>query len=142
VTRERSAAPNRPRFLREVGWFAVRTGAVFGLAGLATLLISVHAFADKVETQRTLLLSVLVFLGITALLRTLTDGEPQPLKGDVRLRWLAALAVPAYLAAMYVPVSYHFFQLTPLTDVRHWLLIGAVVIPAYGLSLATDRWRP
>jgi hypothetical protein len=108
---------------------------------LATLLISIHGFGDDVATQRTLLLSVLVFLGITALLRTLTDGEPQPLRGDVRLRWLAALAVPAYLLAMYVPVSYQFFRLTPLADVRHWLLVIAVVVPAYGLSLVTDRWR-
>jgi cation-transporting ATPase E len=141
LTRERSAAPTRPRFLREVGWFAVRTGVVFALAGLATLLVSVHAFGDDLETQRTLLLSVLIFLGITALLRVLTDGESQALKGDTRLRWLAGAAVPAYLAAMYLPVANRFFHLTPLTDVRHWLLILAVVGPAYGVSLLSDRWR-
>jgi cation-transporting P-type ATPase E len=141
LTRERSTASSRPHFLREVGWFAVRTGVVFALAGLATLLISIHGFGDGVATQRTLLLSVLIFLGVTALVRALTDGETQPLKGDTRLRWLAVAAVPAYLAAMYVPLSNDFFQLTPLTDVRHWLLILAVSAAAYGLSRWSDRWR-
>src|SRR5262249_50515018 len=61
LTRERSAAPTRPRFLREVGWFAVRTGVVFGLAGLVTLVVSRHVLGDDVRTQRTLLLSVLIF---------------------------------------------------------------------------------
>ena len=140
LTRERSAAPTRPHFLREVGWFAIRTGVVFALAGLATLLVSVQYFHDDRHTQRTLLLSVLIFLGITALFRTLTDGEEQPLKGDTRLRWLAIAAVPVYLAAMYVPIANRFFDLTCLTELRHWLLIAAVVIPAYGLCLLSDRW--
>jgi cation-transporting ATPase E len=141
LSRERSTAPTRPRFLREVGWFAVRTGAVFALAGLATLLVSIHGLGDDLRTQRTVLLSVLIFLGITALVRALTDGEAQPLRGDVRLRWLAALAVPAYLAVMFLPVANRFFRLTPLTDPRHWLLIGAVVAAAYGLSRLSDRVR-
>jgi cation-transporting P-type ATPase E len=141
LTRERSAAPTRPHFLREVGWFALRTGVVFGVAGLGTLLVSAQWFQDDHRTQRTLLLSVLIFLGITALFRTLTDGEEQPLKGDTRLRWLAIAAVPVYLAAMYVPVANAFFDLTPLTHLRHWLLIAVVTVCACGLSLWTDRWR-
>jgi cation-transporting ATPase E len=141
LTRERSVAPTRPHFLREVGWFAVRTGVAFALAGLATLLISRHGFDDNLETQRTLLLSVLIFLGITALLRVLTDGEPQPLKGDARLRWLGVAAAPAYLAVLYVPFARDFFHLTKLTEARHWLLILGVVIPTYVVSLLSDRWR-
>jgi cation-transporting ATPase E len=141
LTRERSTAPTHPHFLREVGWFAVRTGVVFALAGLATLLISVHGFHDDRHTQRTILLSVLIFLGITALFRALTDGEEQPLKGDARLRWLAIAAVPVYLAAMFVPLANRFFDLTRLTEVRHWLLIAGVVIAAYCLCLLSDRWR-
>jgi cation-transporting ATPase E len=139
LTRERSVAPTRPRFLREVGWFALRTGVVYALAGLATLLISLHVFGDDLQTQRTLLLSVLIFLGITALLRALTDGEPAPLKGDVRLRWLAAAAVPAYLLALYLPLSNRFFHLTPLSEPRHWLLVLGVVILAYLLTRLADR---
>jgi len=142
LTRERSVAATRPHFLREVGWFAVRTGVVFALAGLATLLVSLHAFGDDLRTQRTLLLSVLIFLGITALLRALTDGEEQPLKGDARLRWLAVAAAPVYLTAMYIPITSRFFHLTPLTEVSHWLLIAGVVVPAYALSLLSDRLTP
>jgi len=141
LTRERSASATRPRFLREVGWFAIRTGVVFALAGLATLLISIHGFEDARRTQRTLLLSVLIFLGITALLRVLTDGEERPLKGDTRLRWLAVAAAPTYLAVMFVPFTNRFFDLTPLTEWHHWFLIAGVVLPAYALSLLSDRWR-
>jgi cation-transporting ATPase E len=140
LTRERSSAPTRPHFLREVGWFAIRTGVVFGLAGLVTLLISVQWFGDNRRTQRTLLLSVLIFLGITALFRTLTDGEEQPLKGDTRLRWLTIAAVPVYLAAMFIPLANDFFDLTPLTQLRHWLLIGVVIGASYALCLLSDRW--
>jgi cation-transporting ATPase E len=139
-TRERSAAATRPRFLSEVGWFALRSGVIFGLAGLVTLLLSVHVFGDDRQAQRTLLLSVLIFLGITALLRALADREEAPLRGDRRVRWLALAAVPVYLAAMFVPIARDFFRLTPLTDVWHWLLVVGVVSVAYGLSLWSDRF--
>src|SRR5262249_13092360 len=114
LSRERSTAATRPDFLREVGWFAIRTGVVFALAGLAILLLSVHVWPEDVRTQRTLLLSVLILLGITALLRALTDGEPQPLLGDTKLRWLAVAAVPVYLMMMYLPWPARFFELAPL----------------------------
>ncbi len=84
LSRERSRAPTRSDFLREVGWFALRTGFVFALAGLTILLLSVQVWRDPVRTQRTLLLSLLVLLGITALLRALKDGESEPLVGDAK----------------------------------------------------------
>src|SRR5262249_62322224 len=40
LSRERSAVATRPRFLREVGWFAVRTGVVFAVAGIVLLLVA------------------------------------------------------------------------------------------------------
>jgi cation-transporting ATPase E len=138
LTRERSAAATKPHFLREVGWFAVRTGVVFGAAGLAVMALGARFCNCDMEGQRTLLLSVLILLGITALLRALRDGEERPLAGDRRLRWLAAAAVPAYLAAMYVPPSAQFFRLTML-DVGQWLLVLAVAGPAYLLTLLSDR---
>src|SRR5262249_42425199 len=94
ISRERSRAPTRPDFLREVGWFAIRTGVVFALAGLTVLLFAIHVWGEPPKTQRTLLLSVLVLLGVTALLRALTDGETQPLVGDRWLRWIAVGAIP------------------------------------------------
>jgi cation-transporting ATPase E len=142
LTRERSLAATRPRFLREVGWFAVRTGVVFGLAGLTIMALAPLFWAldqsSREKLQRTLLLSVLVLLGITALLRSLRDGERQPLAGDRRLRWLAAGAVPAYLLAMYLPPSADFFQLTMLSAWQ-WLLVLAVAAPAYLLTRLSDR---
>jgi cation-transporting ATPase E len=138
LSRERSASPTRPRFLREVGWFALRTGLVFALAGIVLLLISVWGNEDDVRTQRTLLLSALTLLGVTSLLRTLTDGETEPLRGDTKFRWLAAAAIPVYLAAMYVGPSADFFDLVGL-DWAQWGLVLAVVLPAYGLCKLSDR---
>jgi cation-transporting ATPase E len=139
LSRERSTTPTRSHYLTEVGWFALRTGVVFAVAGLTVLFVS-RALWDSVDdrTQHTMLLTVLILLGITALLRSLTDGEPQPLKGDTRLRWLAVLALPAYLLAMYLPLSQWIFELVPLS-LAQWLLVLAVVVPAYLLTLASDR---
>jgi hypothetical protein len=87
-----------------------------------------------------MLLSVLVLLGITALLRALTDGEGQPLVGDRRIRWLGLAAIPTYLLAMYLPMSAHFFELSMLS-VWEWLQVLTVVVPAYLLTLASDRLK-
>ncbi len=137
LSRERSQGATRPRFLREVGSFAVRSGVVFALAGLTMLLLAVHVWRYDERTQVTQLLSMLILLGITALLRALTDGEAQPLVGDTRFRLLAAAALPAYLLAMYWDFSARFFQLAAL-DWLQWLQVVAVALPAYGLSLLSD----
>jgi cation-transporting P-type ATPase E len=140
LSRERSRAPTRSDFLREVGWFAIRTGVVFALAGLVILLLAVRVWGDDIPTQRTLLLSTLVLLGITALFRALRDGESVPLVGDTKFRWVAVAAMPLYLLALYWPPSQRFFQLVGL-DWGDWLRVLAVVVPAYGLSLLSDRLR-
>jgi cation-transporting ATPase E len=135
LSRERSASATRPRFLREVGWFAIRTGVIFAMAVVVVLVLS----ADHVEkVQRTMLLTVLILLGITALLRVLTDGEEKPLAGDGRFRLLAAMVVPVYLLVLYLPFSAHFFKLEPLTFAQ-WGLVVVVAAGGYGLTLLSDR---
>jgi cation-transporting ATPase E len=138
LSRERSRSATRPDFLREVGGFAVRSGVVFAAAGLTILLLGVHAWGYGEKTQVTQLLSVLILLGITALLRALVDGETQPLVGDTRFRLLAAAALPAYVLAMYWDLSARFFQLAALDWVQ-WGQVVAVAVPACGLSLLSDR---
>jgi cation-transporting ATPase E len=138
LSRERSRGATRPDFLREVGGFAVRSGVVFALAGLTILLLGVHVWGHGEKVQVTQLLSVLILLGIVALLRALVDGEAQPLKGDTRFRLLAAAALPAYLLAMYWDFSARFFQLAAL-DWGQWAQVAAVALPACGLSLLSDR---
>jgi cation-transporting ATPase E len=140
MSRERSTAATKPHFLGEVGWFAVRSGVLMALGGFAVLLWAVHVAGDDVKTQRTLLLSVLILLGITALWRALSDGEEQPLRGDTRFRWLGMAAVPAYLASMYVPVSARFFQLAAL-DAGQWLVVVVIVIVTASLTMMSDRWK-
>jgi cation-transporting P-type ATPase E len=137
LSHEGSAAGPRPAFLREVGSFAVRTGLVFALAGLAILLLSAHVWGMEPAGQRTLLLSTLVLLGVTALFRVLTDGEHVRSGRDTPIRFLALLAVPVYLAVMYCPATAGFFQLEPLR-LAEWLGVLSVVLPGYALCLLSD----
>jgi cation-transporting ATPase E len=137
LSRERSTAATRPGFVREVGWFAIRTGLILGLAGLVMMLISARVLAQDGKTGRTLLLSTLILLGVGTLLRALTDGESQPLVGDTKFRWLAVLALPVYAVALYLPLANDFFQLVPL-GLAEWALVLAVAGPAYLLCLASD----
>lgn len=138
-SRERSTAATKPRFLLEVGWFALRTGVIFALAGLVVLGLAglMHGGDDK--AQRTMLLSTLILVGITALWRTLKDGEPETLQGDFRIRMLGLAAIPLYLLAMYWPLAAGFFQLVPM-NVVDWLVVAAVAGAAYGATLASDVW--
>ncbi len=135
LSRERSTSATRPRFLREVGWFAIRTGVIFAIAVVVVLMLSAE---HNEKVQRTMLLTVLILLGMTALLRVLTDGEEKPLAGDGRFRLLAALVVPVYLLALYLPFSARFFELEPLTFAQ-WGLVVIVAVGGYGLTLLSDR---
>ena len=147
LSRERSTSATKPRFLREVGSFALRTGVMFGLAGIAILLIAGQSHASDESGQRTMLLSVMILLGISALWRALTDGEPAQLRGDRRFRLLGVLAIPVYVTAMYWPAPYWpapqwstpavFFKLTPLGMVD-WGIVLLVVGVTYGMCLVGD----
>jgi cation-transporting ATPase E len=136
--KERSTSATRPHFLREVGFFAIRTGVIFGLAGILMLSLTKHVWEYDERTQRTMLLSLLILLGITALFQALKDGEAQRLQGDSRLRWLAACAVPAYLLAMYWHFSSHFFELTMLSWMQ-WVQVLVVVLPTIGVVLLSEH---
>jgi cation-transporting ATPase E len=182
LSRERSTSATRPGFLREVLWFAGRTGVVMGVGGLVLGLIANSEWPWSVKVQalphesvavsgasaeavgtfsvlsayyegvievnnfnekmhHTLLLSFLVLVGVTALLRVLTDGETQPLIGDTKFRWLAVGAIPVYLLAMYLPPAADFFQLVPLAP-WEWGLVLAVAVPAFLLCWLSDRLYP
>ena len=140
LSRERSPAGPRTAFLHEVGWFALRTGVIIGLAGLAVLWLSVHAWGEELETQRTLLLSVLILLGMTALFRALADGEPRPLLVGAKFYFLAFVAISLYVAVMYWPPSSDFFRLKPLSAWQ-WGRTLAVFVPMCAFSLLSDRMR-
>jgi cation-transporting ATPase E len=141
LSKERSTGASRPGFLREIAWFVLPTGLVLGLAGLTIFLISAHGQGDDLRTQRTLVLSTLVLLGLGNLLRVLTHGEPARLIGDTRFRWLAAAVVPVYLAAMYLQPIAHFFELASLTW-RQWGLVVAVAVSAFGACKLLDWVLP
>ena len=75
LNRERSAPASAMHFLRDIGGFALRTGLVIGLAGLLMLWLSNRVWQDDKATQRTLLLSLLVLLGLTTLRRSWRRGS-------------------------------------------------------------------
>jgi magnesium-transporting ATPase (P-type) len=138
LTRERSTSPARSSFLADVGWFAIRSGVIFGISGIVIMALAKHAWGYDERLQRTMLLTVLILLGITALLRALSDGADYLPGSDRWLRWLALSAIPVYLAAMYWPFSARFFDLDTL-GLKEWLRALVVVAPAYGLTLLSDR---
>ena len=84
-----------------------------------------------------MLLTMLIFLGITVLQRVLTEGNMH-LATDRRLRLLSLIVIPAYLIAMYWPFSASFFRLT-MFGMLQWLEVLAVVLPTYGVTLLSDR---
>jgi cation-transporting P-type ATPase E len=137
MTRERSRSVNHTPFLRDVGGFALRTGVIFAIAGVVLLALSKHVWDHDEKTQRTMLLTMLIFLGITVLHRVLTEGSTH-LAADRRLRLLSLVVIPAYLIAMYWPFSADFFRLT-MFGVVQWLEVLAVVLPTYGATLLSDR---
>jgi cation-transporting ATPase E len=136
LNRERAAAA-RSDFLREVGSFVLRTGVVIGAAGLALQWHSARILGEDTATQRTLLLTELVLLGLTTLLRALTDGESGQLRGDAKYRPVAAAGLLFYLAALYAPPAANYFALDRLTF-GQWAYVLAFVAPAVAALLASD----
>ena len=137
-SRGQSSGGSRMPYFPEVGWFVLRTGALFAGAGLLLLWLSVHAWGENLETQRTLLLSALILLGLTGMIRASTDGESRPRVAEVKFYVLPLVCVSLYLEVMYWPPSADFFRLTSLSSWQ-WILIAGVVMPVYALSLLTDR---
>jgi cation-transporting ATPase E len=147
ATGGRSSGAARLGFLPEVGLFALRTGVVLGVAGVAMMLLAEHWWqreqkpaatdSDLAQYERTMLLSVLILLGSTTLLRVLRDGEARRVSGDFRFEALAVGAVPVYLVAMYwQPVAY-FFELEPL-GLPQWGRVLGIAVTAYAVTLLTD----
>jgi cation-transporting ATPase E len=127
-------------FLRSIGLFALTTGGVIGLTGLAVLLFSAHVLGDSVAGQRTMLLSVLVLLGLGNLPRVLTAEGEWLTSGDRHFLWWLPAAVLLYAGVMYWPLSADFFRLVPL-DLAHWGVVLAASVVALLGCLALDRVR-
>ncbi len=136
LSRERAPAVPKTGFLSEVGCFALRTGAVFGLAGVAILWIARQADGND-RSQRTMLLSVLILLGITALWCALGGDEPAAATENRRLHLLGVAALPIYLAAMYIPPASRFFELAPL-PLADWMWVVLVAGVGWTLTLLSD----
>jgi magnesium-transporting ATPase (P-type) len=131
----------RPDFVRQVGWFAVRTGVLTAAAALAVQLASARVLGDGPAGQRSMLLAALVLLGAVTLWRALADGERGLLRGDRLLRRLPAATVPGFLLAMYAPPAAAFFELTPLDAARWAWVAGAAAVGAALMWLSDRRKR-
>ncbi len=128
-------------FLRDVGWFAITSGLVMGATGLAVWLWSAWQAEADVQTQRTLLLSTLILTGLANVV-LVADR-------DRRLYGWAALALPLYVAILYVPSTAYFFALTPLS-LDQWLVVLAAsalaalqcaLFAAWPRDTHAGRWR-
>jgi hypothetical protein len=93
---------------------------------------------DLVRTQRTMLLSTLVLLGVGNLPRVLTAAGETLSLSDRRLLWWVPAAVLLYAACPYWPLAAEFFQLTP-RDPARWGVVVAAAGAGLLLSLAQDR---
>jgi cation-transporting ATPase E len=130
-------------FLGDVGWFVVRTGLIFGLAGLVMQITATFFLHDADRRMPgTLLLSMLILLGLGALWQVLRGATMRATTAD-RLLWAwLLLALPVYALAMYWRLLGDFFHLAPLGPLR-WGLVLAVAAPALLLSLLAERlpWK-
>jgi cation-transporting ATPase E len=135
--RGRVRIPARVPYLREVGVFALSTGFILGVSGLVVFLLSAWWRGDSEMTQRTLLLSTLVVMGLGTVWRVLTHGEKETPADDWLLRSWVPLALGLYLLAMYRPLPAYFFELTPL-GLAEWGLVLLVALPALLLCWLLD----
>jgi cation-transporting ATPase E len=141
--RERLGEAERSTFLGDVGWFVVRTGLIFGLAGLVLQITATFSLLDADRRMPgTLLLSALILMGLGALWQVLRGATMRATTAD-RLLWAwPLLALPVYGLAMYWRLLGDFFHLAPLGPAR-WGLVLAVAVPALLLSLLAERlpWK-
>jgi magnesium-transporting ATPase (P-type) len=138
VSRTSDAKAGHAGFLWQILRFALSSGLVVGMAGLTVFLWSAHGFGDPVETQRTMLLSTLVLLGVGNLPRVLTAEGEQLSWLDRRFLWWIPASILMYAGVMYTPIAADFFQLTPLTLAR-WAAVLAAAVPALLLLYGWDR---
>jgi cation-transporting ATPase E len=132
VSRTSAARGRHAGFLWSIGAFALSTGLVIGLAGLAVCLL-----ADA-EHRQTMLLSTLVLLGLASLPRVLTaEGEELTPTDRGFLLWLPA-ALVLYAGAMYWPPAAYFFELVPL-DLPRWGIVLAAAGAALVVCVVMDR---
>jgi cation-transporting P-type ATPase E len=137
LNRQPNGSRGHVGFLASVGWFALTTGTLIGMASLAIFAYSAIALHDPVTMQRTMLLATLVVLGLGNLPRVLTDdGEPAS-SGDRRLLGWIPCAALLFAFAMYWPPAAYFFELEPLRLDR-WLMVLAAAVSSLLLALATD----
>jgi cation-transporting ATPase E len=133
------AAADRSNFLRDVGWFALRTGVVIGLTGLGLYWQAGRRYDNDTQTQRTMLLTLLVLFGLLTLLRALRDGMWGGQPGDRAVRLFAAAAGVVYVCVLYMRPAAYFFDLAPLS-IDQWQLVVAWALPGWGLTLASDAY--
>lgn len=138
-SRQRAKHVSKRPFVAEVLSFAIRTGVVFGIGGIAILWHGTSLYPADERLVRTMFLSMLVLLGITTLFRALTDGEMDTETGDVGYRLLGLSAVPMYLTAMYFEPFRRFFEMAPLAA-GEWLIVVGYATVCWVATLATDHW--
>jgi P-type E1-E2 ATPase len=105
-----SSGPWRPqRFARSVARFAVPAGAVIGSSLVAGYLFALHDLGLSVTNARTVAVTILIACGLYLVMALETEGSRR--RSTLVAAMCAALA-GLYVAALLIPATRRFFQLT------------------------------
>jgi cation-transporting ATPase E len=136
LSRGRSA-PVRTNFVKELGWFALRTGLIQGAVGLIVVLLASRVWMEK-QASQTLLLATMIGIGISSVFRVFADGATTPPNTKRAIFGIAAAAFPILAVAMYLRPAAAFFELIPLTLLQ-WGKVAGAIGTAILLILGFDR---
>jgi cation-transporting P-type ATPase E len=131
------AAAHQGSWLREVGFFAIRTGGIVGVVCLILYVLAVWNHDPESLVPRTWTLTMLIVLGQLLMLRALTDQEPHGQKLEAKFILLAGFSLAAYVAILYMPATQDFFALAPL-QWWHWIVVICATTLAAGALWAWE----
>ncbi len=132
LTRERGGEIERRSYLRDVGVFSLRNGLIFAVAGVTLLTLAKHYWQVDETTQRTMLLTLMIFLGMGQLWQVF-GGVGTTLRADRWQRPLTLIIVPIYAGFMYWPFTADFFQMA-VFDLTDWWRVLLVVLPTWAVT--------
>jgi magnesium-transporting ATPase (P-type) len=137
-----SSGPWSPeRFVRGVARFAVPAGVLVGTGVVASYLFALHNLDLTVAQARTVAVTTLIACGLYLVLALEAEGSP---RRSTLVGGMCAALAGAYVAAVLLPSTRHFFALSvPDTGMIFTSVVaGATVIGALALCGYTARTTP
>jgi cation-transporting P-type ATPase E len=134
------------RFVRGVARFAVPAGAVVGTGVVAGYLFALHDLDLAVPHARTVAVTILVACGLYLVIALEAEGS---LRRSTLVAGMCAVLAGVYVAALLLPATRRFFELTPLdlgtiatAAVASAASIGALVLCGFTVSVGSASPKP